>query len=116
MKVYKVSTLKTAATSHYSKTLGGQIPEGSNLADQSRHRSKQYERRPRRTSRLKAVAVGTVGFALALVAWEGILRLTVEVSQGISDHPLNPAHPRLDTSTPLTSTSRPLRLTAPSFS
>lgn len=91
MKVHKASTLKTPDASRYSQTLVGkhptdQNPTGQNPTDQNR-RSKKYQRRDRRTSPLKVLAMGTVGFALALVAWEGILRLTVEVSQGLSDHP-----------------------------
>ena len=92
MKAYKASKLKAPDASNYSKTLAGQAsedrnPKGKTPVDPSPRRSKQGKRRSRRTSRLKGAAMVTVGFALALVAWEGILRLTVEVSQGISDHP-----------------------------
>lgn len=45
--------------------------------------------------------MGAVGFTLALVVWEGILRLTVEVSQGTFDHPalgkINGSGPMLHT-------------------
>ncbi len=36
---------------------------------------------------VKLAAIGIAGFTSALVVWEGILRLTVEASQGMRDHP-----------------------------
>ncbi|MGB3298120.1 MAG: hypothetical protein WBA76_07610 [Phormidesmis sp.] len=91
MKVHKASTLKTPDASPYSRTLAGkrladQNSTGQNSIGQSRQ-SQKNQRRDRRSSPLKLLVMSTVGFALALMTWEGILRLTVEVSQGISDHP-----------------------------
>ncbi len=91
MKVSKASTLDPSPESRSSKTVTG---ESSNQKkDYKTNQNTLLSSSPLTKAvrylpvGLKMLATGTLAFTFALVLWEGILRLAVESSQGISDHP-----------------------------
>ena len=89
---------KKAAKSSASGTLADPPPppgksSSASFSPSIGKRSRRAKRRspqnfpPRFPQPLRLAALSVAGFTSALVAWEGILHLTVEASQGMNDHP-----------------------------
>jgi hypothetical protein len=88
VKVPKSSTLESSPEPHYAKAVSGHSSNRKTPEKLASSSSKQAKNaRHYFPVGLRILAAGTLGLASALMLWEGILRLAVESSQGISDHP-----------------------------
>jgi hypothetical protein len=87
VKVSKSSTLEPSPDSRHAKTSAGQRSNQKTRQNLTLSLYRFKKAAHYFPVGFRMVATGTMGFALALMLWEGILRTMVESSQGLSDHP-----------------------------
>jgi hypothetical protein len=100
VKVSKASMLEPSPDSRSTTTIAGQRSDQKSNSKTSPNLTASSFKKTAHDFPigLKTVATGALGFALALMLWEVILRLTVESSQGMSEHP---ALGKIDNSGPM---------------